>query len=453
MLEKEKILKELKQKGDSRVKLAITDVDGILRGKYVNIEKFTSAVEKGFGFCNVVFGWDSADECYDNSSYTGWHTGYPDAEARIDLNTFRRIPWDDNVPFFLADFWNESGKPLEVCPRQVLRKVIDYCNDAGFEPTVGLEYEFVNFRESPQSLAEKSFVNPEPLTPGMFGYSISRSSLSQPYFSALCDQLTEFNIPLEGIHIETGPGVYEASIQHSGALEAADRGVLFKTAVKEIAYRYDILPSFMAKWNAKLPGCSGHIHQSLWSTRTGENVFYDESDPMKMSDVFRHFLAGQMELMPEILPMLVPNVNSYKRLVEGLWAPTTVTWGCENRTSAFRVIPGSANSTRLETRVGGADMNAYLSVAASLASGVWGVKNKLELKSSPVKGNAYAQKDAVRLPDNLIDATRKFSESEIARELFGPAFVEHFAASREWEWRQFQRAVTNWETERYLEII
>ncbi|MCB0366566.1 MAG: glutamine synthetase [Bdellovibrionaceae bacterium] len=446
------ILEKVRQSSSHKVKVAVTDIDGILRGKYIHKDKFFSAVEGGFGFCNVVFGWDMADVVYDNARYTGWHTGYPDAEVRLDLNTYREIPWDNKTPFFLGHFVEDENQPLLICPRQLLRSVIKRSESKGFLPMAGLEFEWFNFRESPQSLEDKGHIQPEPLTPGMFGYSILRAGYERDYFNALMDEMEEFSVPLEGLHTETGPGVYEAAIAVSDALTAADRAVLFKSGTKEIAYRYGIIPSFMAKWNAQLPGCSGHIHQSLWEIGDKKNLFYDPNDPLKMSKLFKHYLAGQMHCLPAILPMLAPNVNSYKRLVEGLWAPTRINWAVDNRTAAFRVIPGSPKSTRLETRTAGADINPYLALAAAIASGLYGIENELPLQPE-TKGNGYADEGAKRLPNNLYRATEKMVRSEIARELFGDDFVDHFTATRHWEWRQYQTAVTDWELRRYFEII
>jgi glutamine synthetase len=290
------------------------------------------------------------------------------------------------------------------------------------------------------------------MTPGMFGYSILRAGQSSGYFAALMDETRAFGIPLEGLHTETGPGVMEAAIAPSSALEAADRAVLFKAATKEIAPRFGVMPSFMAKWSQALPGCSGHVHQSLADAK-GKNVFHEEKAEHKMSKVFRSYLAGQMRCLPEILPFFAPTVNSYKRLVDGYWAPTKVTWGVDNRTTAFRAIPAGAKATRLETRVPGSDVNPYLAIAACLASGLYGVEKGLDLRDAPVVGSAYLDKKAQRLPRNLQEATRRLADSKLARELFGAEFVEHFVATREWEWRQFQDAVTDWETKRYFEII
>ena len=449
----EQVIAEVKASDSQKVKLAITDVDGVLRGKYIHKSKFLSAAESGFGFCNVVFGWDCADVCYDNVDYTGWHSGYPDAQARIDLGTYRRVPWDDGVPFFLGDFVDGEGNPLGVCPRQVLKRVLDKANAMGFAPLASVEYEFFNYLETPQSLHEKGFKDLTPLTPGMFGYSLLRASRNQPYFAALMDEMLAFDIPLEGIHTETGPGVFEAAIIYSDPLEAADRAVLFKSAAKEIGARFGVIPTFMAKIDTSLPGCGGHIHQSLWDRSLDKNVFYDESDSRKMSTTFKQYLAGQMKLAPELTPCFAPTINSYKRLVEGMWAPTKVTWGADNRTASFRVLPGSSKSTRLETRVPGADANPYLALAAAIGSGLHGIEHGLEPATDAVTGNAYEVADAVLLPPSLLDASKCMAESAAARELLGDDFVNHFTKSRVWECRQYQQAVTSWELERYFEII
>jgi len=446
------ILQQLNESPIQKVKVAVTDIDGILRGKYLHKEKFLAAADSGFGFCNVVFGWDSSDVCYDNSAYTGWHTGYPDATAQVDLATYREIPWENKLPFFLADFSADQGGDLPVCPRRLLKRVIDEAATEGYHAKSGMEFEWFNFKETPQSFAAKGYQNPEPISPGMFGYSLIRMAQNQPFFTALMDELLAFRVPVEGLHTETGPGVFEAAILYSDVLESADRATLFKSAVKEIGQRFGIMPSFMAKWSSTLPGCSGHIHQSLWNADGTKNLFFAEKDANKMSPLFKSYLAGQLYCLPQILPMFAPNVNSYKRLVDGFWAPTKSTWGVDNRTVAFRVIPGSAKATRLEVRIGGSDINPYLGLAASLAAGLYGVRKNLQLKDAPVVGSAY-KSEVPRLPRNLDCATQKMSESKLARELFGEKFVDHFIKTREWEWRQFQDSVTNWELQRYFEII
>ncbi|MEN9835831.1 MAG: hypothetical protein RL011_2024 [Pseudomonadota bacterium] len=452
MSKPEDVIKQIRRSEATKVKVAITDLDGVLRGKVIHIDKFLSAAESGFGFCNVVFGWDSSDQAYDNVDYTGWHTGYPDAKVNLDLSTFRTIPWDQDMPFFLGDFVDDQDRPLPICPRQLLKQILAQAEVAGMYPMVGVEFEWFNFRETPLTLAEKGHMRPQPLTPGMFGYSLMRSGYEREFFNALYDQMGEFDVPIEGLHTETGPGVYEAAIVAAEALESADRAVLFKAGAKEIANRFGFTASFMARWNNQLPGCSGHLHQSLRNA-DNVNIFYDAADPLRMSSTFKSYLAGQMRCLPEILPLFAPTVNSYKRLVEGFWAPTRVTWGRDNRTVCMRVIPGSEKSTRLELRVGGADINPYLAIAAAIAAGLYGIENKLELTEPMTQGSGYLAKNATRLPRNLAEATEAFAKSAIARELFGDKFVDHYAATRMWEWQQYQKAITDWELKRYFEII
>jgi len=447
------LIEELKSKGEQKIKIAFADIDGILRGKMVHIDKFIDIVENSIGFCNVIFGWDSNDVCYDNVKLTGWHTGYPDAKGSIDLTTFRRVPWEGNIPFFLGDFSSDGSKGLPSCSRTLLAKIAAECTELGYVPLFAEEFEWFNFQETPESLFQKDYKNPQPLTPGMFGYSILRSSLENEYFNDLFNKLNAFDIPIEGMHTETGPGVYEAAIKYDTVLEAGDKATLFKTAVKEIAYKHNLIASFMAKWNKDLPGCGGHIHQSLWDKERNRNLFWDDSDKKKMSALLKSYIAGQLYCLPHILPMYAPTVNSYKRLSGGAWAPSTLTWGVENRTTALRVINSGMKYARLETRVAGADANPYLVMAAALASGLYGIRKNLNLEVTETIGNGYTNELSVALPLDLEKATLAMKKSELARELFGTEFVEHYTATREWEWRQFTNQVTDWEIRRYFEII
>jgi glutamine synthetase len=446
------IVDYVKSHPSGKVKIAYSDIDGILRGKYISIEKFLSIVDGGTTFCDVIFGWDSSDVAYDNISFTGWHSGYPDAPARLDLNTFRKIPWENDLPFFLGELMDDKGKPSHVCPRQLLKKVLSDATRDGYVPTFSQEFEWFNYAETPQSARAKNYKDLTPLTPGMFGYSILRTTLQNPFFHDLFDLLNKFNVPIEGLHTETGPGVLEAAITHSAILEAADRALLFKTAVKEIAYQHGIMATFMAKVSETLPGCGGHVHQSLWDKSSKKNLFYDAKDKHNMSALMKSYVAGQLYCLPHLLPMYAPTVNSYKRLVEGAWAPTTLTWGVDNRTVALRVLSGSNKSCRLETRVIGSDVNPYVAMAASLASGLYGIKKKLKLQPE-TKGNGYHDYSYGTLPTTLHEATQAMKKSSIAKDILGEKFTEHFVQTREWEWRQHLKPVTDWEMKRYFEII
>jgi glutamine synthetase len=452
-MNQEQVIAYIKENNIQKVKFAFADIDGVLRGKVISQKKLLDGMQAGYGFCDVVFGWDSNDATYDNVQLTGWHSGYPDKLCFIDLSTFRTVPWQDDIPFFLADFSGPDGKDLPACPRSLLKHITRQCEDMGYHAEFAQEFEWFNFKETPQSLQQKGFANMEPLSPGMFGYSILRTSQNSDFYNDLFNLLTRFDIPIEGLHTETGPGVYEAAIMHDEVLKAADKAVLFKTAVKEIASKHGISATFMAKWNADLPGCSGHIHQSLWNKDQTQNLFYDEAEINKMSELHKQYLAGQLYCMPHLLPMYAPTINSYKRLVEGAWAPTTITWGMDNRTTALRVINTTPGYTRLETRIPGSDTNPYLAIAAALASGLYGIKNKLTLNIAPTVGNGYQDKSNGSLHANLFDAATAMQNSPIAKELFGEGFVQHFTQTRLWEHRQYAKSVSDWELKRYFEII
>lgn len=440
----------VEERGLTHVKVAVFDNDGVLRGKFIDRAKFFSALEKGFGFCDVVLGWDSNDQQYDNVSFTGWHTAFPDAPVRLLPETCRALPLEGNMLLFLGEF---AGKAEEVCPRATLRRVLARATALGLTATAAAEYEFFVFSETPASVREKHYRNLTNLTPGYFGYSVLRSGVHAELYQALLKLADEMRMPIEGLHTETGPGVLEAALHYAEALEAADRAALFKTFVKVLAQRRGLMATFMAKWSQQLPGQSGHLHVSL-ARRDGSSAFYDQARPHCMSDEMRWFVGGQQALMPELLAMVASTVNSYSRLVPGFWAPTSATWGVENRTCALRVIQGGPRSQRVEYRIAAADINPYLAIAAAIGSGLWGIEQRIE-PDEPISGNAYDRKLPAKrqLPRSLAEAAARLAGSKAALELFGKPFVEHFAASREWEEREFRRAVTDWELARYFEII
>ncbi len=440
----------VEQRGLTHVKVGVFDIDGVLRGKYMSRDKFFSSLEGGFGFCDVVLGWDSNDQLYDNTRFTGWHTGYPDAPVRVLPDSCRALPFEGDMLFFLGEFTDHAA---EVCPRVTLRRAIERLRGLGFEPYCAFEYEFFVFDETPHSLRDKGFRDLRPISPDNFGYSVLRNSVWAHFYHELLQTCEAMDLPIEGLHTETGPGVLEAAITVSDALDAADKAALFKTFAKVVAQNNDLVATFMAKWSEKCAGSGGHVHISL-RHKDGTTAFFDPEGEHGMSPVMRHFLGGQQALMPELLAMVAGTVNAFSRLVPGAWAPTNATWAVENRTTALRVIPGSAKSQRIEYRIAAADANPYLTLAAALASGAWGIENAIE-PSARVVGNAYtqAQDPARDLPANLWDAAQRLKRSTFAREVFGDAFVDHYAATREWEEREFRKAITDWELRRYFEII
>ena len=453
------VIEKLKKNKIDKIKLGIFDVDGIMRGKYVNMKKFSSSLESGFGFCDVVFGWDITDELYDKPSVTGWHTGYPDATAMIDENSLREIPWEPGTALFIADFKYPDGAPYPACPRQLCKTMLQKASSMGYEVKSAFEYEFFLFDESPHTIREKKYKNLTPFTPGMFGYSVLRNSVHSDLYHDFIDTCREMDMELEGIHTETGPGVLEACISADNGLAPADKAALFKTFAKVLAQRWELVATFMAKWSPDFPGQSGHLHQSLWN-KDGSSAFFDNTKEHNMSNIFRYYLAGQIKLMPEVLPMIAPTVNSYTRMIKGFWAPTHANWGMDNRTCAIRVVPGNAKSLRLEYRIAAADGNPYLALAASIACGLYGIEKKLDL-SPIVDGNAYDLKTSpknAKLPNTLEQSSEAFSKSKIMRELFGDEWVDHFTLTRQWESKCYNEQKQgdpdwHWMLDRYFEII
>ncbi|CEL51574.1 glutamine synthetase [Rhizoctonia solani AG-1 IB] len=458
---------------DTKVKVAGIDVDGILRGKFMSKDKFLSAVKgDGFGFCSVIFGWDMHDLVYTKELLVSNRAnGYRDILARIDLSTYRRISWEANVPFFLLSFLDpETHEPIPVCPRGTLTKAIKSAESSGWEPIAGVEYEYFQFQETPQTVAEKRFTNLSPLTSGMHGYSLLRTQINQEYFHDLFDESKKFGIEIEGHHTETGPGVYETALAYTSALRMADNATLFKFVAKSVGMKRGVIPSFMAKPWANLPGCSGHIHVSL-RDKSGQNVFAvadtdkekgradaQSQDTRFLSQEGEWFLAGVLDGLLDIVPLLVPTINGYKRLVGGetFWAPNAVTYGYDSRAASIRIIsPPSVplSATRLEIRVPGADMQPHFALASIFRLGLRGIEKKIQLPGPPISVLQRENKAPVRLAASLEEGTKRLmAENSVAREALGDDFVEHYGGTRSHEVKLWNEAVTNWEVERYLEL-
>ena len=440
------------------VKVGVTDVDGLLRGKYMHRNKFLSALESGFGFCDVILGWDINDKLYDNVLQTGWHTGFPDTPVRIIPETGRQIPFEDGCWLFLGEFAEAATK---ICPRSVLSRVLARGQAMGFDVLAGFEYEFFVFDETRRSIVEKNYRDIIPVAPGNTGYSLLRQSNLYSLYTDIFTGMAGMGIALESLHEEMGAGVIEAALEADDALIAADKAALFKTFTKAIVQNHELMATFMAKWNMTEAGQSGHLHLSLTSDNGTSMAFYDQSAAQGIGTTMRHFIGGQQMRMAELTAMVAPTVNSYRRLIPGLWAPTDATWGIDNRTCAIRALPGTEKSQRIEYRVPGADANPYLVAAVAIASGLHGIENAIE-PTNGIKGSAYdfTHPDHLHLPSNLSDAGARLAGSDMAREWFGDDFVDHYVASRDWEARQIPDAsddlpeeIATTELERYFELI
>ncbi|KAF2859652.1 glutamine synthetase [Piedraia hortae CBS 480.64] len=456
---------------DDAVKVGGIDVDGILRGKLMSKKKFLSIIKPGFGFCSVIFGWDMHDKTYFKElKISNKENGYRDIVAVVDLNSYRRLPWERDLPFFLCSFREPEGVSLSACPRSLLQKQCEGLKD--IKAMAGAEYEFYTFRAPSavnNSSATATFLQRNPvgdipsLDEGMFGYSLTRPVHNLDWYMNVYDTCRKFQCEIEGWHTESGPGVYEAALEYDEISKMADKAALFKLAVKNVSSSYGITPCFMAKPREGLPGNSGHVHVSLCDS-DGMNLFarpeLDHNAPWpdvaNLSDLGRHFLAGLLHGLPDIMPIVAPTINSYKRLVENFWAPVTVSWGLEHRAASIRLIAPPtvpAKGTRFEVRVPGADTNVHLVLAAILALGRRGVEKKLTIPVPPL-GKGEEVGNGERLARSLREATTRFAHKDsIAREVFGDDFVDHFAGTREHEIRLWDETVTDWEVKRYIETV
>ena len=435
------------------MKIGTPDLDGVYRGKRLSAKQFLAGCDgEGFAQCDVIFGWDIAEEVIDGSKLAigTADTGFADVLLRPDLATFRIVPWEPASAAVICDVYDEHGAPVQQSPRAALRRVIDRAAKLGFEAMMAVELETRIFREDQESLRAKNFSDLRPLNPGYNCYSISHASIDDDVVGALRRFMDAYGIEVEGYGREHGEGMYEMNLRYAGALEAADRGMLFKSGAKEVLAQAGAVPTFMAKYSDQMDGCSGHIHQSLW--RDGRNAFWDASAEHNMAATMRAYVAGALETMPELFALYAPNVNSYKRYVSGSWAPTVATWGIENRTSALRAITSGETAIRVEHRVPGADVNPYLGFAACLAGGLNGITRELE-PPPPVEGNVYAAAGLPPLPRTLDQAVDLLDRSDIARDYLGDAFIDHFVTMRRWESEKHRRAVTGWERRRYFEQV
>ena len=342
-------LAQYKERNVFQIKLGLTDIDGVIRGKYVGLEKFASLLSKQGGFV-IVYLVGTLTISFMTRAVT--QVGIPDFQTRpIVYCRFGALVAGRKLSVFYRRVCCDCG-PHPLCPRSVLNGVLNEYANLGLRVRSGFEYEFFVFDETPHSVRDKDYQNLLPLSPGNFGYSVLRASAQSTNFLELMDWCRQMDCDIEGLHCETGPGVWEAALQSQIGIEAADRANLFKTFAKVYFQKRHMMTTFMAKWSMDYPGQSGHFHFSLCD-ENDINIFADGAASHGISEAQLFAVGGLQRYLPELLPMLAPTINSYTRLVKGAWAPTAATWGVENRTAAIRVIPGGASSQRIECRVGG----------------------------------------------------------------------------------------------------
>lgn len=432
------------------VQLAMPDIDGLLRGKFVPADFFLESIAvRGATVPNIVFGWDVQDTLMDCLSFSGWQTGYSDVVLAPDLSTLRPVPWDPGQAIVLCDVTDTTGAPVDVAPRTVLKRQVERAAAAGLRFTTGYELEFYLYRETPETAAAKGFRGLTPATPGVATFSLHRAAALEDVIGAIRDGMRACDIPILASNTEYGAGQVEINIEHGDALGTADRVALYKNGVRRIAEQHGLLASFMAKVSTDSAGSSAHIHQSAVRVDAPDrNAMWGGDGP---SPVMRQVLAGQLATMREFTVLYCPTVNSYKRRVPGSWSPVSAAWGEDNRTAALRVIARDESSCRMENRVPGADANPYLALAACVAGALHGIEHALE-PPAPVLGNAYDQ-GGPPLPRSLAEAVDAFADGQVARPAFGDTFVDHYLATRSWERDRHREAVGDWEVARYFDRI
>ncbi|RAS59810.1 L-glutamine synthetase [Lentzea atacamensis] len=428
------------------VLVAIVDMQGRLQGKRCAARYFLDEVlgHSAEG-CNYLLAVDVEMNPVSGYAMSSWDRGYGDFVMKPDLETLRRVPWQEGTALVMCDVVWENGDPVVASPRQILRKQLDRLAALGLEAYVGTELEFIVFDDTYEAAFNAGYRNLTPSNQYNVDYSLLGTARVEPLLRAIRNGMTGAGMVVESAKGECNPGQHEIAFRYTTALRTCDQHVIYKNGAKEIASQQGKSLTFMAKYNER-EGNSCHIHLSLRS-KDGDPVF---AEGHGMSEMMKHFLAGQLAALREFTYFLAPNINSYKRFVKGSFAPTAVAWGRDNRTCALRVV-GHGQSLRFENRVPGGDVNPYLAVAALIAAGLHGVERKLELEDEFV-GNAYAS-DRPTVPTTLREAADLFAASEIAREAFGKEVVDHYLNAAKVELDAFEAAITDWEKVRGFERL
>ncbi|SES03240.1 L-glutamine synthetase [Lentzea xinjiangensis] len=428
------------------VLVAIVDMQGRLQGKRCAARYFLDEVlgHSAEG-CNYLLAVDVEMNPVGGYAMSSWDRGYGDFVMKPDVGTLRRIPWQEGTALVMCDVVWENGDPVVASPRQVLRKQLDRLAALGLEAYVGTELEFIVFDDTYEQAWNAGYRNLTPSNQYNVDYSLLGTARVEPLLRAIRNGMTGAGMVVESAKGECNPGQHEIAFRYTTALRTCDQHAIYKNGAKEIAAQQGKSLTFMAKYNER-EGNSCHIHLSLRSA-DGEPVF---AEGRGMSELMRHFLAGQLAALREFTYFLAPNINSYKRFVPGSFAPTAVAWGRDNRTCALRVV-GHGQSLRFENRVPGGDVNPYLAVAALIAAGLHGVERELELEDEFV-GNAYAS-DRATVPTTLKEAAELLASSEIARDAFGADVVDHYLNAAQVELTAFEAAVTDWEKVRGFERL
>lgn len=452
-------LSQLKEKAAAgeieTVIAAFPDLYGRLFGKRIAVDFFLDQVAgSGMHACNYLFTTDMSMDPVPGYRYANWDSGYGDFHCVPDMPTLRHASWLDRTALVLCDAHEEhSGSPTPVAPRTLLKKQLASAAEAGFLPVGASELEYYIFNESYESARAKQYRGLKHFGAYIEDYHILQGTREEPLNAAVRKHLAGSGIPVEFSKGEWGPGQHELNIRYADVLSMADSTCLYKQCFKDIAGSMGLAVTFMAKFDERLAGSSCHIHLSLWDPAGKKNLFSgnEKTGPVMGSRQFRWFLGGWIRHAPELMPFYAPTVNSYKRYQSGSWAPTALAWSYDNRTAGFRIV-GTGESLRIETRIPGADINPYLAYAAAIASGLDGIRNRID-PPDVFEGDMYSAKTLPRVPATLRDAVDALEQSAFARDAFGADVIGHYCHFFRTEQRGYDRAVTDWERARYFEQI
>ena len=453
MLTLEQLRKRISTKKTDTVVVGFTDHYGRLMGKRYDAEMFVdSIVEDGAHSCSYLLTTDMEMEPVRGYRFANWELGYGDFHLIPDMTSLRVATWLPRSALVLCDVYDTTThKPVAIAPRSILRKQTDAARALGFGTFAASELEHYLFRTSYAAVAKGELRDLTPAGWYLEDYHLMQGARTEDYHGAVRRHLKESGVPVENSKGEFGRGQHEVNVRYAETLTMADRHVVFKQCMKELADAMGVSVTFMAKIAPDQAGSGCHIHFSLWRKKRNAFVGKKRFGPIKCSDEFRWFLGGWIARVPDVMVFYAPTVNSYKRYVDASWAPTRLAWSRDNRTAGFRIV-GDGESLRIECRLPGADCNPYLAFAASLASGLDGITNRTE-PPEHFSGDIYSAQTLPRVPYTLAEATEHFGRSDFAKRAFGEDVVEHYLHFFQSEQRAYDMAVTDWEVQRYFERI
>ena len=430
-----------------------TDLQGRFMGKRVLPDFFLEEIlgDEGLHACLYLLAVDMEMEPLPGYEYANWETGYGDFRMVPDMTTMRLCPWLEKTAMVICDIADEEDRsPVAVSPRQILKDQLTKAAEMGFTVKTGSELEFFLFKDGYDELAGRGYRDPRPSSSYIMDYHMLQTTKDEWIIRQIRNHMRGAGIPIEFSKGEFGRGQHEINVTYSDALSNADHHALYKHGVKEIAALNGVAATFMAKWTMAEAGSSCHLHSSIWSADGTQSLTWNEGGVGHMTDEFRWYVGGLMATAREMSWMYAPFVNSYKRYQLASWAPTAIVWSRDNRTCGYRTV-GEHKGFRVECRIPGADANPYLAFAATVAGGMWGIRNKVE-PPPMFEGNAYEATDVPRVPSSLHEAIDAFRGSTAARELFGDFVYEHLLNTAVQEQSIFDNlCVTDWELRRYFE--